>query len=130
VPGWLIWLAWASALLFAYALGRKDARTGRHHRRGGYIRPSLSASDSANHTTGPTLTLAATSTGCKQAGQPQAEPDSPATLHAPSRTTEPGGFSSVTEIRRGALTTAAAPDSHLRSFVWPDGVTRYYDDAA
>ncbi len=58
MPGSLIWLLFSAALLFAFALGRKDARSGRYRRRGGYIKPPASPITRA----GTTLTQSATGT--------------------------------------------------------------------
>jgi hypothetical protein len=81
--------------------------TKRPAKRPGYIRPSLSASDSASPITGLTRTLTATSTGCKTAGRPLAEVDGLALRAALSRTTAPTSYGDVTASVRGDHTTDA-----------------------
>ncbi len=104
----LIFLCFALfCFLAALSAWPQHRATKRPAKRPGYIRPSLSASDSASPITGLTRTLTATSTGCKTAGKPLAAVDGLALRAALSRTTAPIASGGVTVFPRGDHTTGA-----------------------
>jgi hypothetical protein len=99
-------LLFGLAALYFY-LTQPPVLRGPDPRRPGYIRPSLSASDSKSHTTGPTPTPTGTSTGCKTDGRQRVERVELAMLPGLSKTGGRGYSGNVTALPRGGRMTGA-----------------------